>query len=172
MRNKMSLSEESKKRWGASVTGGLVFAALSSHTAYKLTGKVASPGTLSNSQGCPTMMGLLVHTIVFIVIIRYLMSLGNCGMDELETPEESDRKNWYSLYSGLLFALLSSPFMHTTINKMVGSKDTDSAGCSGTSLAITTALYIGLVRLSMEYRVSLGIAEKYMGPKHYLGYEY
>jgi hypothetical protein len=172
----MSLSEESKKRWGASVTGGLVFAALSSHTAYKLTGKVASPGTLSNSQGCPTMMGLLVHTIVFIVIIRYLMSLGNCGMDELETPEESDRKNWYSLYSGLLFALLSSPFMHSAVNKMVGSKGGDAegsdAGCSGTSLAITTALYIGLVRLSMEYRVSLGIAEKYMGPKHYLGYEY
>ena len=170
----MSLTEESKKRWGASVTGGLVFAALSSHTAYKLTGKVASPGTLSNSQGCPTMTGLLVHTIVFIVIIRYLMSLGNCGMDELETPEESEHKNWYSLYSGLLFALLSSPFMHSAINKMVGSKDAaeGASQCSGTSLAVTTALYVGIVRLSMEYRVSLGIAEKYMGPKHYLGYEY
>lgn len=164
-------TEESKKRWGASITGGLVFAALSSHTAYKLTGKVASPGTLASSDGCPTALGLLVHTIVFVIVIRYLMSLGNCGMDELETPEESDRKNWYSLYSGLLFALLSSPFMHSTINKML-SKRSDDGGCSGTSLAVTTALYIAVVRLSMEYRVSLGIAEKYMGPRHYLGHEF
>jgi amino acid permease len=170
----MMFTEESQKRWGSSLTGGLVFAALSSHTAYKLTGKVASPGTLSTSNGCPTMAGLFLHTVVFTLIVRYLMSLGNCGLDELETQEESDRKNWYSLYSGLLFALLSSPFMHSIANKLVKGKSDgeDPSRCSGASLAITTALYILIIRFSMEYRVSLGIAEKYMGPKHYLGYEY
>ena len=169
------LSEESQKRWGSSLTGGLVFAALSSHTAYKLTGKVAGPGVLSTADGCPTTLGLFVHTIVFTLIVRYLMSLGNCGMEELETPEEADRKNWYSLYSGLLFALISSPFMHSLTNKLVKGRTSDyesSGKCSGASLAITTAIYVLVVRLSMEYRVSLGIAEKYMGPKHYLGYEY
>jgi len=44
---------------------------------YKLVNLLLSRfiGTIASSEGCPTILGLGVHVVVFTLIIRYLMDL-------------------------------------------------------------------------------------------------
>lgn len=32
-------------------------------------------GVISNKEGCPTMLGFIIHVIIFTIILRYLMDL-------------------------------------------------------------------------------------------------
>jgi hypothetical protein len=140
------LSDESKKKWSTSIFGGFLFAGISSHYTYKLTSKAFSPGTLTNPQGCPTGIGLLLHTLIFILIVRYFMALGNCGMREPETVEMYQKKNMISLFSGAVFAVVSSPYMHALIS---GKNEQ----CTLKSTAITTLIYILVIRMSMNLEI-------------------
>lgn len=77
----MSSSEKSPnvyEKLGYSVLAGVIFAVISSPPVYKLVDKffalvfrrsgiVASPG------GCPNYLGLLVHTLVFILVVFLIM---------------------------------------------------------------------------------------------------
>jgi uncharacterized membrane protein (DUF106 family) len=52
----------------------LAFFIVSNPMVYKLTDKVLGPvvGPLSHGAGCPTTLGLLVHTVVFALVVSYL----------------------------------------------------------------------------------------------------
>lgn len=59
------------EKWWVSIIAGVVFAVVSSPWLYSITNQIFS-GALSNGGG-PTLQGLLLHTIVFILIIRLFM---------------------------------------------------------------------------------------------------
>ena len=70
-----STSSMTQKKWLISIFSGLIFLLLSSPMLYKLTDSVTEciGFSLASSKGCPSMIGLLVHTIVFVLIVRFLM---------------------------------------------------------------------------------------------------
>jgi len=61
------------QKWVAAIFLGLLFAIISSPAMYSITSLIAKEGTLYKSAGGATMLGLLVHTIVFILIVRLIM---------------------------------------------------------------------------------------------------
>lgn len=70
-----SLLDDSQK-WRISVLSGLVFLLISSPLLYRLTGSLGECLGLSISSvsGCPTTLGLLLHTVVFVLVTKLLMN--------------------------------------------------------------------------------------------------
>lgn len=70
---------EQKQRWIASFVAALLFLIISSPTVYKLVSSIFSnlvPSLpIANGEGCPTMLGLVVHTIVFFLLVRAVMEI-------------------------------------------------------------------------------------------------
>lgn len=65
-----------KDKWQVSLLSGLIFMLVSSPMLYSLMDSIIEPLLgidLSSKKGCPTMAGLLLHTIVFVLIVRLLM---------------------------------------------------------------------------------------------------
>lgn len=62
-------------KWVFSIILGFIFAILSSPMAYMLTNKInVSLGAIETTNGYgPTLAGLLLHTLFFIIIIRLLL---------------------------------------------------------------------------------------------------
>lgn len=62
------------EKWRNSLLAGIIFLILSLPATYKLTdGVFGGISHTSNFDGCPTNAGLILHTIVFIVVVRLLM---------------------------------------------------------------------------------------------------
>lgn len=59
------------QKWWAAVLLGLVFAIVSSPVAYQLTDKI--PRLTTTSRYGPTLQGLLLHTAVFILLVRLIL---------------------------------------------------------------------------------------------------
>jgi hypothetical protein len=66
---------DNKEKWQISLLSGLVFLLISAPALYKLTDMVgrAAGLPLASETGCPTLAGLLLHTIVFVLVTRLLM---------------------------------------------------------------------------------------------------
>jgi hypothetical protein len=64
-----------EQKWRISVLSGLIFLLLSSPLLYQFTSSIAEcvGVKLANAVGCPSVAGLLVHTVVFILIVKLLM---------------------------------------------------------------------------------------------------
>ena len=71
------IDEENKQKWFISLLSGIVFCLIASQKMYKFTGKILKNFTDEKVEinGKPTKFGLLVHTIVFILLTRFLMDL-------------------------------------------------------------------------------------------------
>ena len=66
----------SEDKWKYSLYSAIVFLLISSPYTYMLMNNIlGSFVSISSSSGCPTMVGLLLHAIVFMLIIRGLMEL-------------------------------------------------------------------------------------------------
>jgi len=65
----------SEEKWSISVVSGLIFLLISSPFLYGLTSSLFECFglTLASSKGLPTNIGLLVHSVVFILIVRAMM---------------------------------------------------------------------------------------------------
>jgi len=61
-----------EKKFKTSIIAGLVFLIISSPEMYKLTSSVFKPLA---TNGCPSEVGLMVHTSVFILITWIMMNL-------------------------------------------------------------------------------------------------
>lgn len=66
----------SAQKWNISLFSVLIFLLVVNPYTYRLTHKLLSPlvGALAVS-GCPTTLGLVVHSLVFLLVIRYAMDL-------------------------------------------------------------------------------------------------
>jgi hypothetical protein len=58
------------QKWWAAVILGFIFALISSPTAYNITSSVGIKTTEGKG---PTLSGLLVHTIIFIIVMRIIL---------------------------------------------------------------------------------------------------
>jgi hypothetical protein len=72
----MALSPSSIQKWRISIFSAFIFLLVVNPYTYSITNKIFSKfiGTVSRN-GCPTTVGLILHTIVYILLIRYSMDL-------------------------------------------------------------------------------------------------
>ncbi len=71
------MAESSYKKWQISIFSALIFLLVISPYTYILTQKLFSGilGKISESNGCPTTRGLVLHTLVYILLVRLSMDL-------------------------------------------------------------------------------------------------
>jgi hypothetical protein len=63
-------------KWKISLIAGLIFLIVSSPFLYKLVQKLADKFVdieIADSEGCPTLVGLILHSVVFVIIVRLMM---------------------------------------------------------------------------------------------------
>lgn len=68
---------QSSDKWRFTLYTVVMVVVLFNHYAFKfvdsILGKVI--GRISDNNGCPTMLGFIVHTLVFTLVLRYSMDL-------------------------------------------------------------------------------------------------
>lgn len=70
------MSSLDQQKWIISAWSALPFLLLASPQSFKLTNKLLSPlGLRTSVMGCPTTQGLLLHTLVFLLVTRLMMSV-------------------------------------------------------------------------------------------------
>jgi hypothetical protein len=71
------MSDSSYTKWQISVFSAFIFILVVHPYTYGLTQSVFGGvlGQIANASGCPTMRGLLLHTIVYILLVRGSMDL-------------------------------------------------------------------------------------------------
>jgi len=67
----------SMDKWRYSFYTLLIFIIVVNPMTYKLVNGllISIFGKLADGKGCPTMMGLVIHSIVFLLLVRYVMDL-------------------------------------------------------------------------------------------------
>ena len=80
MTDKKDISE--KDKWMISLWSALVFFVLASPLAFKLVNSLTSMiGITIEEDGCPNMYGLILHSLVFAVVVRIMMSVKLPGVN-------------------------------------------------------------------------------------------
>jgi hypothetical protein len=71
------MTDSSSTKWRITFFSAFLFLLVVNPYTYKLTDKLLNGilGKLSDSNGCPTLIGLSVHTIVYILLVRGSMDL-------------------------------------------------------------------------------------------------
>jgi hypothetical protein len=71
------MSDSSYKKWQISIFSAFIFILVIHPYTYKFTQKVLGGllGKIADSNGCPTTLGLALHTLVFILLVRGSMNL-------------------------------------------------------------------------------------------------
>lgn len=71
------MADSSFKKWQISVFSAFIFIVVIHPYTYLLTQQVLGGllGKLADSSGCPTTRGLILHTLVYILVIRGSMDL-------------------------------------------------------------------------------------------------
>ena len=71
------MSDSSYKKWQISIFSALIFILVIHPYTYMFTQKMLSGvfGKIAESNGCPTTLGLIIHTIVYILLVRGSMDL-------------------------------------------------------------------------------------------------
>lgn len=65
---------DNSQKWTVAIITGLLFLLISSPFLYSLVNQLTSSfGLTIATNGCPNAIGLILHTIVFILIVRLLM---------------------------------------------------------------------------------------------------
>ena len=71
------MSDSSYKKWQISIFSAFIFILVIHPYTYIFTQKVLGRllGKIAESNGCPTTRGLVIHTLVYILLVRGSMSL-------------------------------------------------------------------------------------------------
>lgn len=71
------MADSSYKKWQISIFSAFIFILVINPYTYILTQKVLSGllGKIADSYGCPTTRGLVLHTLVYILLVRGSMDL-------------------------------------------------------------------------------------------------
>lgn len=64
-------------KWQITLFSALIFLLVVHPITYKTTQKILGGvvGKLADKSGCPTNLGLIVHTLVYILLVRFSMDL-------------------------------------------------------------------------------------------------
>ena len=72
-------SKSSEEKWKYSVIAGILFFIIANPSVYKVVDKIVGSilgrmfGKIAGPGGCPTTVGLILHSIVYVLVIRLLM---------------------------------------------------------------------------------------------------
>ena len=71
------MSDSSYKKWQISIFSAFIFILVIHPYTYMFTQKLLGGffGKIADSSGCPTFIGLSIHTIVYILLVRGSMDL-------------------------------------------------------------------------------------------------
>lgn len=71
------MADSSYKKWQISIFSAFIFILVVNPYTYIFTQKVLGGvlGKIADSSGCPTTLGLFIHTIVYILLVRGSMNL-------------------------------------------------------------------------------------------------
>ena len=71
------MADSSYKKWQISIFSAFIFILVVNPYTYKLTQKVLGGylGKIAEVNGCPTTRGLVLHTIVYILLVRGSMDM-------------------------------------------------------------------------------------------------
>lgn len=71
------MADSSYKKWQISIFSAFIFILVVNPYTYIFTQKALGGvlGKISDSSGCPTTLGLFIHTIVYILLVRGSMNL-------------------------------------------------------------------------------------------------
>mgnify|MGYP000473907313 CR=1 FL=1 len=63
------------KKWMISLYSMILFFVIANPMTYRLVNNLLGGlvGKIADGKGCPTMLGLIVHSVVFLLIVRYSM---------------------------------------------------------------------------------------------------
>jgi hypothetical protein len=139
-------------KWTGSAMGGLLFIAVSSPFTYSLTNYLSGMVgiDIAGADGCPNTIGVITHSVIFTLLIRLIMERkGGCP----KTWSQKD-KLAISLIGGLLFLIVSSPYLYKIEDRYAEEycdvRLSDLGGCPTTVGIITNAIvFVGLSRLLM-----------------------
>lgn len=156
-------------KWEASLISGLAFAALSSPYSYSITNSLIKPSSKSLDQflesdlfpknglatvektGCPTVAGTMIHAAAYMLLISILMNRKNFA--ECDKPYQSKDKFAAVALGGLLFVVISSPFLYRTLSSItspLGLDLVDEDGCPNTQgLIVHTGAFVLVTRALM-----------------------
>jgi hypothetical protein len=140
----------SSDKWTVAFISGLLFLLVASPYLYTLTNTATSTIGLviADADGCPNLAGIIVHGIVFTILLRVLMN-------RKSSASTSSKDKWIvAMIGGMLFMLISSPFLYGAIDSLtsfVGVSTATSSGCPNLGgLVLHTAIFILIVRLLMR----------------------
>jgi len=71
------MTDSSYKKWQISIFSAFIFILVINPYTYMITQKILGGllGKIAESNGCPTTLGLVIHTIVYILLVRGSMDL-------------------------------------------------------------------------------------------------
>ena len=71
------MSDSSYKKWHISIFSAFIFILVVNPSTYKFTQKILGGllGQIAEPNGCPTTRGLVLHTLVYILLVRGSMDL-------------------------------------------------------------------------------------------------
>jgi hypothetical protein len=65
---------DSTEKWNISLYSGVVFLIIASPFLFEFVNNLLSPlGLVVANNGCPTILGLIIHAIVFVLVTRLSM---------------------------------------------------------------------------------------------------
>lgn len=76
MSSRKKVENTSVDKWMIAVVAGLLFFLMATPYLFDITNAATMSIMrlqLTNSQGCPNMAGVMVHTLLFILIVRFLL---------------------------------------------------------------------------------------------------
>ena len=132
-----------KKKLAISVGSALLFVLVNLPQTYKFTDDYLPLNISDKTTGCPTKIGLLIHTI-FFAVLTYL---------SMENPyKNTGIKLNRTIYGTLIFFLASSPTLFSLSGKVLGPSIASTNGCptiNGILLhaAIYCSILIGVMYL-------------------------
>ena len=109
------------EKLGISVNSALLFALVNLPQAYKVTSGLTSMKLIDLTSNCPTQQGIVLHTLVFFVITYLSMR---------KSKSDTAVKFKHSLYSTLIFYLVSSPATFSVVSSLLGKQFSDASGCA------------------------------------------
>jgi hypothetical protein len=144
----------SSDKWTASFMLGILFLIVSSPFTYGVTNSITSGAgfAISDDKGCPNLAGLIVHSIIFTLLLRLMLNRDHTT--GCLKPYTSRDKWTVSVIGGLLFILISSPFLYEAVNSITSSlkfDTSDSQGCPNIKgLVLHTVIFVVVARLLMR----------------------
>jgi len=107
-----------QKKLQISIGSAFLFIIVNLPQTYEITNKILHWKTISN--GCPTHLGILTHTLVFFLLT--FLSMGNVKI-------KTGIKLKHSLYGTLIYFLLSNPATYSFVGSLFGHQFADNNGC-------------------------------------------